>query len=297
MSMSDLVSAYFTNDTADQDLEKQAQVELFAKLAASNGIDLNQVSEDQLSYLWDETFKTAEADEPAEPVSEDVEKMAEAEYLALVEEAEEAEKLADAQAEFEFRKEAATKIAEADYLGRRMAHALTDELAKIAADEAAAREAPAMTAEDEAEAKLAGALGRLRGMLPGSAARKAAKSKEELMSTLKAVGGLGAAAAVGATGAKLHSRSQDRKRSLAEAASEAEKTSAALDHIAAEVAVIKAAEAGWDPEDVSMRVSAVLTLGVTESEKVASAQSFEQAVDIRSLELLTMAGYDVNWNV
>ena len=73
------------------------------------------------------------------------------------------------------------------------------------------------------------------------------------------------------------------------------KKASALDEVAAEMAVVKAAEAGWDLNEASERIAAVLILGAPEETKVASANTFETAVDIRSLELLEAAGYNVTW--
>ena len=67
MSMEQFISSYFADAQApvqDENLEKQAQAELFAKLAAENGIDLEKLSEAQIEHLWTETFSTKEAEFP-----------------------------------------------------------------------------------------------------------------------------------------------------------------------------------------------------------------------------------------
>jgi hypothetical protein len=74
-----------------------------------------------------------------------------------------------------------------------------------------------------------------------------------------------------------------------------EKKSSALDELAAEAAVVKAAEAGWDVDEAAGRIGAILTLGVEDSTKIASADDLGTAVEIRSLELLETAGYPVTW--
>jgi hypothetical protein len=71
------------------------------------------------------------------------------------------------------------------------------------------------------------------------------------------------------------------------------KEESALDVVASELAFNKAAEAGWDQEEAAQRLTAVLALGPTETEKVAEAESYEDAVDTRALELLAMAGYPI----
>jgi hypothetical protein len=81
-----------------------------------------------------------------------------------------------------------------------------------------------------------------------------------------------------------------------EASKDEEAEASALDQLAAEKAVEKASEAGYNPEEAVARVNAVFTLGGPgESEKIASAQTYEQAVDARALEILEKAGYEVNW--
>ena len=56
-----------------------------------------------------------------------------------------------------------------------------------------------------------------------------------------------------------------------------------------------AGEQGWDIDQASRKVAAVLELGLGESEKVASAADYETSLGIRGLELLDAAGYPVSW--
>jgi len=82
-------------------------------------------------------------------------------------------------------------------------------------------------------------------------------------------------------------------------ASQAESTKEAsyhdLDQVAAEQALEKAASAGYARDEAANRLNAVLTLSPPESEKIAFVQNFEDALDVRSSELLELAGYPVNW--
>jgi hypothetical protein len=254
--MQQLFSEYFDNSSAD--VEKQAQVELFAKLAADNGIDLEQLSEGQIAHLWNETFKTAEEESKADDMEEKVER-------AKKEHAEKKEE----------KKEAAAKLAEAEYLGRFMAHAMVDEIQKLAASPPSSAVSGVPT-----------------GPLSSGAKTGPLSSKAKLPTAAKA--GLAAAALAGTAygGKKLYDRMKKKKD---EPDSE-EKQSSAIDELAAQLAVEKAASAGWDAEEAVARVSSVLTLGVGESEKVASAADLESAVDVRSLEFLEAAGYPVTWN-
>jgi hypothetical protein len=81
-------------------------------------------------------------------------------------------------------------------------------------------------------------------------------------------------------------------------ASKKKKEASALNELARESALAKIAESGeFDGEIAADRIDAVLTLtgGDLQGTKVASAENVDQAVEIRSLELLEAAGYPVNW--
>ena len=54
--------------------------------------------------------------------------------------------------------------------------------------------------------------------------------------------------------------------------------------------------AGAEEELATARISAVHTLGLTESSKLASATSFEQALNLRALEYCEAAGFPVDWD-
>lgn len=327
MSMDQFLAEHYGTKTASapsqEDLEKQAQAELFAKLAADNGIDLEKLSEEQVVYLWDRTFsKTAEEDKDDKDEKKDDDKEKDSEGDDEV-------KSAAAQ-EHEQKKEAAAKLAEADFLGRVMAHSLVNELRKIASDnEGDAEEKDAAGESEEGEAKEAAMPPQLRkaldkgksvasraGELVTGSKAKNLKSKAETAirsaGEAKAKGsktqkgweglakkyspaakdeakkvkltriGLGAAAAGGVAGGA--------------AAAASKKEASAIDELAAVEAVKTAAESGYDIDEASERVAAILTLGVGESEKIAFAQDLDGAVAIRSLELLEAAGYPVTWD-
>jgi hypothetical protein len=286
--MDQLLAAHYGTGAVEQneDLEKQAQVELFAKLAAENGIDLSTLNEDQVNYLWNETFsKTAEPDKK--------------------EEEEEEKKKEEAKKEHEEKKEAMAKIAEADFLGRVMAHSMTDELNKIAGKgdptfmahlrslgtkvKNIATGAQAREAHEELQ-KLKPLIEKAR---PGQEAHLQSLAKEVKSRRLAGAGktGLlygGGAGGLAAGGAGLH-------HALGAKHEGKEVHASALDNLAAEQAVVKAAEVGWDPEEAANRVTAILTLGAPESEKIASVSDLDTAVGIRAVELLELAGYPVNW--
>ena len=116
MSLSDLINAHFAKTAAsNEEAEKLAEVELFTKLAADNGIDLDQLSQDQVNDLW-VAFKTAGDEEPEKEEKDD----------------DKDDKKEKAKAEFAEKKEASMKIAESDELGRLMARSFMDEVQKLA---------------------------------------------------------------------------------------------------------------------------------------------------------------------
>lgn len=293
-TMEQLMSEYFAKQASGQvtqeDLEKQAQAELFSKLAAANGIDLEKLSEAQIAHLWNETFSEKTASEVEEEKKEKAEKEKESE--SDVEE--------KAKEEHEKKKEAAAKLAEADYLGRFMAHTMVAELKKLAA--APEGETEKEAAMPEALRRGLDAVGRggrravsavsnhmertgkgITNAVSGGAAGNMHKGMAKAIGAAAHVGGAAAVGAAGYGAKKLHDKSKEKK-------------SSALDQLAAEQAVIKAAEAGFDPEQAGELISAVLTLGLSETEKVAMVQDFAAAVDVRSLEFLEAAGYPVTWN-
>lgn len=107
-----LAKVYGTGGQSE-DIEKTAQVEMLQKLAEQEGIDLDGLSAEQLESLSDEVF--AEGEESGEEGGE---------------EAGEEEGMEASGGDEEQLQE---KFAEADFLGRVMAHSYAQELQKIAA--------------------------------------------------------------------------------------------------------------------------------------------------------------------
>jgi hypothetical protein len=144
-----LAKEYGTIST--EDLEKQAEVELFVKLAAENGIDLGQLSDEQIESLYASTFSKAAEDEGKDEKKEE-KKDDKLPPFMKKDEKEEAEKAAAA--ELASAQEWQAEQEKADYLGRKMAHAMTDELRKIAAVQngAPVATAPVVGAEKQASA-------------------------------------------------------------------------------------------------------------------------------------------------
>jgi len=103
-----LANVYGTNAAgSENDLEKTAQAMMLEKLAESEGIDLSGLNEEQLDSLAQQVVSDNEA-QPGTAAPE-----------AQVPAGEE---------------EAQAKFAEADFLGRVMAHSYTQELSKIASE-------------------------------------------------------------------------------------------------------------------------------------------------------------------
>jgi hypothetical protein len=130
MSMDQFLAEFYgTNKTASapqEDLEKQATVDLFVKLAAEQNIDLKSMKDEDVQRLYSNfeaniaAEKTAAAP-AAKTASEEAEKK------------EHEKKLEEAKKEHEEKHAMAKKAEEADAMGRIMAHAYVQELRKIAA--------------------------------------------------------------------------------------------------------------------------------------------------------------------
>jgi hypothetical protein len=274
----------------NEDLHKQASYELFAKLAASQNIDINSLSDAQVEELFADFQK--QASEGGEEKKD--------------------EKKEEAKKELEEKKAAAEKVAEADYLGRVMAHSYIDELQKIAASKAM-EHVPGHAGASSKSGGPGGASTR-RGSAPsegmmGMKARHALERGKDKAKDLVGRAGkhLSGAGNSVANFAKAHKGKAGLAAGIAGTAAVAgaaagaasragkEKGASAVDELAAESAVIKAAEAGYDVEEAATKIACVLMLGVTESEKTAGVTDVDHAVDIRSLELLEAAGYPVTW--
>lgn len=147
MSMNPTLAAmYNTNGFGDrvrQEQTKIAHLDLFAKSAAANGIDLSQLDANTRQALYQE-FSMKLAEESPEALEEEGKKEEhegeeeKEEGEKKVEKAEEEEK--EAAAQFQAMQQWQQKVAEADYLGRVMAHSFTDERTKIASQTKRAEE-------------------------------------------------------------------------------------------------------------------------------------------------------------
>lgn len=265
--------------------EKTAQLELFAKLAADEGIDLTTLSPQQVDALYRETFgKQAEEGESEE--SEEEEKVEEA-----------------AKEEHEEKKAQVAKLAEAELMGQVMAHSFVRELNDIEKNAAM-------------PAGLSSALARGRGAL-GSAGKRIGEAASEGKRRVGAAAGAvrartgAAAGAVKEKGRAGLEYAKTHKKQLAGAAGGAalltgggaaagyaagrKKEASAFELLAAQNAIKVAAAAGYDEDQALKLVESVYNLGLEESEKVAYVEDTSNAIHVRSLEYLEQAGYPVNW--
>ena len=304
MAMDQFLAEYYgTAQPAQDDTEKTAQVELFVKLAAAEGIDLNQLSDAQVEKLYADTFsKTASEDE-----------------------GEKDEKKEEAREEHEEKKAAAEKFAEADQMGRIMAHAYVQEMRKIA-ESTGGLDKEAFSVGDSARRlkdKVVAGGKRVGELATGSKAKelhaKATKHRKAIgqnakfrdKSMDKAYGhaeGESLGHLKGMRGAARAESSKVRNARIAAgvggglllaggAGAAMHKKSSAIDELAAEIAVEKAASAGWNLEEACERVGYLVEQGASEEgTKVAQAADVDQAIEIRASELLEQAGYPVDWS-
>lgn len=115
-----------------EDLEKDAQMDLFCKMAAANNIDIGKLTDAQIEALYNETFNKQAGELPpqfAAHVKGKDGKDGEHKEEHHEESAED-----KAKKEHEEKKAMAEKLAEADYIGRAIAHACVQEWDLIAAD-------------------------------------------------------------------------------------------------------------------------------------------------------------------
>jgi hypothetical protein len=263
MAMNQWVAEMFGTAGAGQDGDsgqaKTAQLELFAKLAADEGIDLTTLSPEQVNDLYASTFgKTAaegeeeEEEGPEHEAAETPEK-----EKGEKEEGDNDEKEAAARAEHEEKKAQVAKLAEAELMGQVMAHSLVRELNEI-----------------EKAASMPAALA--KGLKKGAAGSEKKASAQPKAAVKQASGAK-------SLGLKVPQRQPVKKEA------------SAFDTLAAQNAIKLASAAGYDADQAYQLINSVYTLGLDESEKVAFIEDTNEAIHVRSLEYLERAGYPVNW--
>lgn len=314
--MNDWLAQMYNTNGAGEEQEKQAQVDLFCKLAAENNIDLSQMSQDEIGRLYAQVFPKYAEEEGSEEEEDEEEKK---------KKKDEEEKTSAAQ--YWMQKRASQeKIAEADMMGRVMAHAFTQELELI--KEAAGRsggEVYGDSADWRGKGDRAGekAWKEQVKKVKAEQADKASKARAAKWDKMPAQAGKGGSGgkSMGAAGAKL-----ERLKNLAKGTSKGQRIAAGVGGAALAAgagygayramkgkkkaasaqmefedeaclqACKTASAAGYDIDEAMERVDAVQNLGLEETEKVAYVQEFEDAVHVRGLEYLEAAGYPVNWD-
>lgn len=261
MSMNQILANMYGTaaPAAQEDLAKVAAEELFVKSAEAEGIDLTRMSDEDVSALFAEFQQKLAEDGEDKGEDKDDEK----------------KKKEKAEKEFSEKKAAQEKFAESDFAGRQMAHAYVDELRKIAGTFDKAQKGVENFGRKVVDKAI--------GFGGDRVHPRTAKGIGAAIGT-----GAAAAAAGAAYGAHRHLKKDKEEK----------KEASALDQLAFSSAVEKAAAAGFDPTEAGTRINAAYTLGMLDSDaKIAAAADTDQAVDIRSLEMLEVAGYPVQWNV
>lgn len=254
--MNSLLGDVYGNRThTEEDLAKEANLQFFGQLCEKQQIDLDKLNEAEISELFKVAMELKQAAEE-ESAKEEAKEEGGKKNLAppfgkheageskdKEDKEEKEEKKEAAMAEWAEKRAAHVKVAEADATGRIMAHAMVDELRKIAAAQEEAAAAPAPSLAEKAASIIA-----------------AAQAKT--------------------------------------AAAEAPTTPSAtpnFDELAAYNAIDMLKQAGQDEKTAHARISAVFTLGLQETAKIASATTPEAALTLRALEFCEAAGYPVDW--
>lgn len=244
---------------SEEDQQKLAQAEFFSGLCKQAGVQIEHLTDEQVKQLWKVAMDGRPEGAEPEPDKKKSEKR----------EGDEHEKKAAAAREWEEKRAAAEKIAEADALGRIMAHAYVDELVKIS----------------EASSKSEHGKGGVPPQLLKRDEKKDKKEEDE-------------------EGEKKESQARatalierlSKTASPTASSSPATSTTTNLDEVAGNHAIDLLKEAGVGPDVATARINAVYTLGLAESTKIASADSFDRAVTLRALEFCESAGFPVDWS-
>jgi hypothetical protein len=306
-----LAQMYNTNGAAEEAQEEQsklANADLFCKLAADNNIDLEQLSADEVGALYANTFPE-DVEKVAQETCDKCDKAEGECSCGSGDESSEDEKK-EAAAQYVMAKQAETeKAAEADLMGRIMAHSFTQELENI--KEAGAKE---LFGKGVDVAKKVG--GKAKDVAKGLAEKRryAMEVGKKHEGIIRGKGGLGMGKGVKAKATVIGRALKGRAAQAAPYAAGAgavgggayiakkkmedkEKKSSveAFEEMSANHAIKLAAAMDWNEEEAFDRVNSVFTLGLQETEKVAHVQDVDSAMHVRGLEYLEAAGYPVDW--
>lgn len=324
------IDQFLAQNYTEEDTHKVAAAELFCKMASENGINLNALSDDQINQLWNETGFGKLAEEGAE---DDTKEKVEAAAKEHEEKKEEAKKEAEAvnfgkiaaesfvMHRLQLEKSAAeggtasrvlgaikdvatAKGLRAHLSGAKEQRSRAKDLAGRAESlRAQVKHAPPThgasrdpsraheSVHDKYKVKKPDVFGSAESFDTSAAAAKRTSNKHLQGAALHGAGYLGGTSAAGTTayvgGKKLFGKKEEEGGT---------KKASAIDALAAELAVEKVAHFGLDPQEAAQRINAVLTLGPSESTKIAHVSNLSDAVDVRSSELLELAGYPIDWS-
>lgn len=236
MPMDPQLAAIYGTNADESDVEKLAAAELAEKLAEDGEFDPEDLTPEQAEELAQQILAAGdESEEEEAAVEEPAEKTSAAEGSTDDEEAKE-------------------KLAEADYLGRVMAHAYVNELKKISSAEAPV---------EKTAAKGGGRVARMISKLPVKGTARALEAG--------AVAGAGFGAYKG--GKAIYNKIKGKKKKAAADVQEEQKMSA-LDTLALQ------------------RAEEILAAGQEKtSASEQEMQKLQAAVDARAMEMLSEAGY------
>lgn len=266
--MNQLLAEVFQTKTAsaeptEADFMKKANLEFFEALCREQNINVAELTEPQLEVLFKTAMEMKEAGEEGKPSFPPKKEGKEEEKEEKGKKEAEA-KVAAANAEYQEKRAAAIKVAEADFMGRIMAHSLVDELSKI------------KTAMEEGK--------------PPFPPKKDEKKDDDEKEEAKEKKSSAANAA-----ALIEAFNRSKTASAPASASPGASSTPNFDELAAYHAIDMLKAAGCDPELAFNKVNAAYTLGLAESTKLASAGTQEQALHVRALEICESAGFPVDW--
>lgn len=269
-TLSEVFGTKLASAATPEDLEKRAQAEFFTSLCKEQGIDIKDLTDPQVDDLWKTAmeirkeagemppqFAKKDEDEGKDEGKKDDKKDGKEKEASDT-------KVAAAEAEFAAIKTAATKVAEADAMGRIMAHSFVEELSKIAGD-GGFPFAPKKDGDEEKSEK--------KDNKKEEAKEKEASSAEKAAALVQAF----------------------RDKTAGAPAASGASTTQNFDELACYRAIDMLKQAGVDGDEAFNRVNAVYTLGLTESTKLAAAADANAGLEIRALEVCEAAGYPVEW--
>jgi hypothetical protein len=253
-----------------EDMEKAAQVEFFNGLCKEQGINIEELTDPQIDQLWKTAMEIKAAEFPPNFAKKDDGKKDDKGEKKDGDKKDDKEKEADAklaaaEAEFLQKRAAYEKVAEADAMGRIIAHSFVAELNKIAEKEGGFPFPPKKDGDDKGD---------------GKKDDKKDDSKKE-------------ASAAEKVEALTNAFQAAKTASAPAAASDASMPN--FDEQAAYTAIELLKTAGVDEQLAFNKVNAAYVLGLGESVKLASAPDLKTGLHVRALEICEAAGFQVDW--